>query len=771
MPQRHERLRLWAANSRKHARIGVASLTLFAALAALAALSCSSEEKKAGLVVALQTDMSIPKDVDAVELEISVFGKVKYSEKYAVGEDGVHIPATLTLLPPDDKNAPVTIRVISYQKDVPRTLRRVVTTVPSEREALLRMPIEWLCWNQVESGKEGPVSTCEEGSSCLAGSCASDEVDSNGLPAFAATFVFGGASSDAEGTCFDTIPCFARRQAIDESVLDMATCTLETTALGAGGAPMTVDPARLNFGFVPSNGRGICSKDGDCVVPLDHDGGSGWGLDGTTVRFPAGVCAHLEESGDTDALVASTLCDQKSQATPACGKWTGVSGSKITIDLGGLPPEPGTGGSGGTAASGGATGSGGASNTGGTSGSGGATATTNDPNRCARKTLITGSTPYDTAGSLFNRTDYSGSTGACYMQGLEGLEQTFEYVVPPKSGIVADASGASDAVILSLTCEDIGSCFIGHAGTTPVRYFNGSDAPVSVFLTVDSAESGAHSGTLTVGPLNPVCGDGQLTTYDNYFEPCDDGNKLQGDGCSASCFVEPGFACRIPGQLCYLITCGDGLVDSPETCDDDNTIDGDGCDDDCHMTPGFDCYGGEPSQCQAVPPGSIASGAILIEGSLQESMANKNGADGPGSAEGQLAYFYAPMIEGGLKLNILASFSANLFFYQKAACKERSCDDSWLSGVFVIADTPTTVYLALPSYSPEFVIEVSAEAPTTGMISFQAVPACGDGVVDTALFGEGCDDGELVPSDGCSTSCQIDPGWSCTGEPSSCTGL
>ncbi|MEI8254254.1 MAG: DVUA0089 family protein [Deltaproteobacteria bacterium] len=44
---------------------------------------------------------------------------------------------------------------------------------------------------------------------------------------------------------------------------------------------------------------------------------------------------------------------------------------------------------------------------------------------------------------------------------------------------------------------------------------------------------------------------------------------------------------------------------------------------------------------------------------------------------------------------------------------------------------------------------------------------CGDGV---AAGTEGCDDGNTTASDGCSATCVIEPGWACTGAPSICTG-
>lgn len=45
---------------------------------------------------------------------------------------------------------------------------------------------------------------------------------------------------------------------------------------------------------------------------------------------------------------------------------------------------------------------------------------------------------------------------------------------------------------------------------------------------------------------------------------------------------------------------------------------------------------------------------------------------------------------------------------------------------------------------------------------------CGDGAVaDT----EGCDDGNLLDGDGCDGACEVERGWRCEGEPSSCVNL
>ena len=60
-----------------------------------------------------------------------------------------------------------------------------------------------------------------------------------------------------------------------------------------------------------------------------------------------------------------------------------------------------------------------------------------------------------------------------------------------------------------------------------------------------------------------MCGDGVKENR----EACEDGNTLNGDGCSSECLVEPGYECN--DESCFEI-CGDGITTESEECDDDN---------------------------------------------------------------------------------------------------------------------------------------------------------------------------------------------------------
>lgn len=49
----------------------------------------------------------------------------------------------------------------------------------------------------------------------------------------------------------------------------------------------------------------------------------------------------------------------------------------------------------------------------------------------------------------------------------------------------------------------------------------------------------------------------------------------------------------------------------------------------------------------------------------------------------------------------------------------------------------------------------------------QVLSSCGNGIIETPY--EGCDDGNYVGGDGCSSLCAVESGYTCTGQPSVCT--
>ena len=88
-------------------------------------------------------------------------------------------------------------------------------------------------------------------------------------------------------------------------------------------------------------------------------------------------------------------------------------------------------------------------------------------------------------------------------------------------------------------------------------------------------------------------------------------------------------------------------------------------------------------------------------------------------------------------------------------------------GTTTVTFTPTPGHVGAASF--EYTVTDGTLSDTASVaVTVTAGPVCGDGNVAT---GEMCDDGDLDDGDGCTSTCQIEGGWNCTGEPSTCTEI
>jgi cysteine-rich repeat protein len=229
-----------------------------------------------------------------------------------------------------------------------------------------------------------------------------------------------------------------------------------------------------------------------------------------------------------------------------------------------------------------------------------------------------------------------------------------------------------------------------------------------------------------------TCGNGAL----NPGEQCDDGNTTAGDGCNASCRVEAGHACPTPGQACVQ-TCGNGAINAGEQCDDGNQNGSDGCSAACRIESGYECAGA-PSVCAPLCGNSrLDSGELCDDGNTQQN-------DGC-SIACTLELGYSCPTVGQPCAKTCGNGTMN---------PGEQCDDGNLNP----GDGCATECRVEPGYA--------CSTPSNG--ASVCALTCGNGVLNT---NETCDDGNTAGNDGCSPGCRVETGYSCSGQPSACVTL
>ncbi len=325
---------------------------------------------------------------------------------------------------------------------------------------------------------------------------------------------------------------------------------------------------------------------------------------------------------------------------------------------------------------------------------------------------------------------------------------------------------------------------------------------------------------LVSGVLCSVCGNGfiEYTTYlgdngtpgdpsDDFADPeqCDDGNLLDGDGCSSDCVTEDGgdlpWICPVPGMGCGR--CGDGVVQEIEACDDGRSCDG-GSDggSDC-TSDSSTCMAGGGACDPAAGDGCSADCTAIEPGYLCPAGGGACVLCGDGQLDASLEECDDGNVLSGDGCNRLCLLEANLPWVcpePGQPCElcgngvveaQESCDDGNTDSGDGCAGDCQSVEPNYNCFFPGFacflcgdgVIEVGEEcdegqiatpANATGgcnelcrivdpwvcPLANAPCELCGDGVVDPF---ESCDDGNAANGDGCDSTCQIEPGYDCSG--------
>jgi hypothetical protein len=307
----------------------LASLTWLAwlavPLAMMVPVACTSASPKpstadrGAIMLALSTDLVVGKDIDLLQVSVSHHGSVQLDQSFPLDVDPMHakdLPQTLAVSSQVGDVDPVTIVVTASRKGVARIQRRAVVTVPDQRTALLRMPMQWLCDGSAPGAvvPAGAGLPCAEGQTCIAGSCAPAEVDVATLPDFVKSNVFGAA-------CYDVAGCFPSQPGAAPSKAPFSGCLL----------PAANGPAGTQGGLfleLPRGSDGICD-DSRCLIALEEDRTFGFSVSGSTVQdgaqkvaalaLPPAVCKRLDAAATgTLALWSSTGCPSKTASTSDC---------------------------------------------------------------------------------------------------------------------------------------------------------------------------------------------------------------------------------------------------------------------------------------------------------------------------------------------------------------------------------------------------------------------------------------------------------------------
>jgi cysteine-rich repeat protein len=303
------------------------------------------------------------------------------------------------------------------------------------------------------------------------------------------------------------------------------------------------------------------------------------------------------------------------------------------------------------------------------------------------------------------------------------------------------------------------------------------------------------------GACTPKSGDGcdsncRPTGCRNFIvtagEECDDGNNINGDGCDQNCtlsvcgnslvgppaedcdtanlngascvslgFASGSLACVPAGQAnecffntagCVASICGNGVTETGEECDDGNANNGDSCSSLCLFEIIFE---GEPNDVTTQADGPFTS-PFLSEGGLS-----------PATEADFFAFtlnsFGALRIEtfDGLGPTTCAAIDTKVDLLAPNGTTLIISDDNDGNGNCSLINPAIAADAAARNLAPgTYFIKISKGAAGTATapayrLQVSLAALCGNNVTETAL-GEGCDDGNLIPGDGCDSQCRAE---------------
>ena len=292
-----------------------------------------------------------------------------------------------------------------------------------------------------------------------------------------------------------------------------------------------------------------------------------------------------------------------------------------------------------------------------------------------------------------------------------------------------------------------------------------------------TVEAGFACNTASPTVCTATCGDGMRVGAEAAANGCDDGNTAASDGCSATCGVEAGFSCTGAPSVC-MTGCGDGIVAGAETCDDGNTADGDGCAMSCASETGYVCMGA-PSTCAATCGDGLR--AVGRETCDDMNVVNMDGCSSTCATEpgytctgttctatcGDGMTVGTETCDDGNAVTEACVYGTTSCTVCNATCQSAPGAATFCGDSTInggeTCDDGNTVTETVCAYGSATC--TLCNATCAGSLTLTG-PTCGDGIVNGP---ETCDDGFRNAGDGCSATCTTEAAFVCTGAPSRCS--
>ncbi len=202
--------------------------------------------------------------------------------------------------------------------------------------------------------------------------------------------------------------------------------------------------------------------------------------------------------------------------------------------------------------------------------------------------------------------------------------------------------------------------------------------------------------------------------------------------------------------------CGNGIIEGGESCDDGANDDGDGCNASCVIEPTpatrTTCATAEPLVLTEAPAGVYTA---QVKGGNWH-LPGGGFFTAPCAAPGREAYFtITPPISGVVTAKVDATYNISLGV-------RPACPPNTSSGFLTCSNRSAgaggeTVSFAATANTTYWIIVDAATTTARGKFTMDVTlkdAACGDGLVSG---GEQCDDGNTAAGDGCSATCALEP--------------